>query len=160
LLEDGYRLNDSKDPTDAMRQQAILKHLAPEPQLKLGRALGEARLATAMIDISDGLTTDLSHILDESGCGAIIHSGNIPIAASLFSLASEIDRLRLALHGGEEYELLFTARPESQRQVAELSDALGATITTVGEIIEGKGLQLERAAQLETILPSGFEHII
>ena len=160
LLEDGYRLNDLKDPTDAMRQQAILKHLTPEPQLKLGRAIGEAGLATAMIDISDGLSTDLSHILDESGCGAIIHSGNIPIAACLFSLASEIDRVRLALQGGEEYELLFTARPESHRQVAELSEALGATLTTVGEITEEKGLQLARAAQLETILPSGFEHII
>ena len=160
LLEDGHRLNDSKDPTDAMRQEAILKHLSPEPQLTVGRAIGEAGLATAMIDISDGLSTDLWHILDESGCGAIVHSGNIPIAACLFSLASEIDRLRLALNSGEEYELLFTARPESQRQVAELSNALGATLTAVGEIIEGKGLQLERADQLEPILPSGFEHII
>jgi thiamine-monophosphate kinase len=160
LLEDGYRLNDLKDPTDAMRQQAILKHLAPEPQLRLGRAIGEAGLATAMIDISDGLSTDLSHILDESGCGAIIHSGNIPIAACLLTLASETDRLRLALHGGEEYELLFTARPESHREVAELSDTLGTTLTTVGEITEEKGLRLERGAQLEPILPSGFEHII
>jgi thiamine-monophosphate kinase len=160
LLEDGFALNASMDQTDAMRQQAILKHLAPEPQLKLGRALGEAGIATAMIDISDGLSTDLSHILEESGCGALIHSGNIPIAACLFSLSSEFDRLRLALHGGEEYELLFTARPESQQQVAKLSDALSVTITAVGEITEGKGLQLERAARLEPILPSGFEHII
>ena len=159
LLEDGFRLEDTQHVSDS-RRQAVLKHLAPEPQLKLGRAIGEAGLATAMIDISDGLTTDLSHILDESGCGAIIHSGNIPIAACLFSLASETDRLRLALHGGEEYELLFTARPESQRQVAELSDALGAALTIVGEITEEKGLQLDRPAQLEPILPSGFEHII
>jgi thiamine-monophosphate kinase len=159
LLEDGFRLGDTQDVSDS-RQQAVLKHLAPEPQLELGHALGEAGLATAMIDISDGLSTDLWHILDESGRGAIIYSGNVPIATCLFSLASETDRLRLALHGGEEYELLFTARPESQGQVAELSDALGATLTIVGEITEEMGLRLERAAQLESILPSGFEHII
>lgn len=163
LLDDGFRLDDSKDSSDAIRLRAVLKHLAPEPQLKLGRALGEAGLATAMIDISDGLSSDMWHIIDESGCGAIIHASAIPIAQCVLSLASEakgIDALRLALHGGEEYELLFTARPEDQQRIAELSTVSGVEITAVGQIVEGGGLQLEREGALEPVQPAGYEHRI
>jgi thiamine-monophosphate kinase len=163
LLEDGFRLDDSKDASDAIRLRAVLKHLSPEPQLKLGRALGEAGLATAMIDISDGLSTDLWHILEESRRGAVIHASAIPIAQCVRSLASEakgIDPLRLALHGGEEYELLFTARPEDHQRIAELSTVSGVEITAVGEIVERKGLQLEREGALEPVQPAGYEHRI
>ncbi len=163
LLEDGFRLDDSKNGNDALRRCAVLKHLSPEPQLKLGRALGEAGLATAMIDISDGLSTDLWHILEESRRGAVIHASAIPIAQCVRSLASEakgIDALRLALHGGEEYELLFTARPEDHERIAELSTVSGVEITAVGEIVERKGLQLEREGALEPVQPAGYEHRI
>jgi thiamine-monophosphate kinase len=162
LLEDGFRLADLKDRRDA-RQQAILKHLAPEPHLKLGRAIGEARLATSMIDISDGLSTDLCHVLNESDLGAVIHSGAIPIAEcvrSITSAAPNFDPLRLAVNSGEEYELLFTARPEDQQSVAKLSIACGVEITAIGEIVERKGLQLEREGALESVQPAGYEHLM
>ncbi|MEK6288788.1 MAG: thiamine-phosphate kinase [Acidobacteriota bacterium] len=160
LLEDGFRLEDLKDRSDA-RQQAIFKHLAPEPRLKLGRALGEARLATSMIDISDGLSTDLWHVLDESDCGAIIHAEAIPIAECVRSVAAAepgLDPLRLALNGGEEYELLFAVRPEYQQRAAELATVCGIEITAVGEIVAGRGLQLEREGSLEAVQPAGYEH--
>ncbi|MEK6324082.1 MAG: thiamine-phosphate kinase [Acidobacteriota bacterium] len=162
LLEDGLKLDDLKDRPDA-RRQAVLKHLSPDPRLKLGQAIGEARLATAMTDISDGLSTDLRHILDESGCGAVIHAAAIPIAECVRSLALTmpvIDPLRLALNGGEEYELLFTAQPEDQQRVAGLSTLSGVEITAVGEIVEGRRLLLEREASLEPIQPAGYEHRI
>ena len=162
LLEDGYRLDDLKDRPDP-RRQAVLKHLSPDPQLKLGRAIGEARLATAMIDISDGLSTDLRHILDESDCGAVIHAGAIPIAKFVRSIALTapgIDPLRLALNGGEDYELLFTARPEDQQRVSEVSTVCGVEITAVGEIVGGGRLQLEREGSLEPVPPAGYEHRI
>src|SRR6185503_19139026 len=94
------------------RTEALMKHLAPAPRLNIGRAIGERGLATAMIDISDGLSTDLWHVLDESDCGAIIKADRVPIAGCVQRLAAgdlEIEPLRLALHGGEEYELLFTS---------------------------------------------------
>ena len=163
LLEDGYRLNDLKDPTDAMRQQAILKHLAPEPQLKLGRAIGEAGLATAMIDISDGLSTDVWHILDDSDVGATIHAVAMPIAECVLSVAAGargIDPLTLALNGGEEYELLFTVRPDNHERVMALAKTLGATITLIGEIVAEKQLHLERNGKIESIQPSGYEHLV
>jgi len=162
LLEDGFRLNDSQDTSDAKRW-ALLKHLAPEPQLKLGLALGEAGLATAMIDISDGLSTDLWHILDQSGVGAVIHASAIPIAEcvrSIASAAASIDPLRLALNGGEEYELLFTASPGKANALAELSDTLAVRLTAIGDIVAPRGLQLVQNGALESLQPSGYEHLV
>ena len=166
LLEDGFRLEASgdielpKDESDAARRQALMKHLVPEPQLKMGHAIGEAGLATAMIDISDGLSTDLWHILDESNCGAVVHAAALPIAECVVSLGAAADPVALALESGEEYELLFTSRPESERQLAELADGLGVRLTTIGEIVETRGLRLERNGALESLEPSGYEHLI
>jgi len=162
LLEGGFRFEDSQDESDS-RRQAVLKHLAPEPRSKLGRALAEARLATAMIDISDGLSTDLWHILDESGVGGVIHAGAIPIAECVRSIASEasnIDPLTLALNGGEEYELLFTVLPSKTKALADLSDSLGVRLTAIGDIVAEKGLQLVSGGSAESLQPSGFEHLV
>src|SRR5215212_11884374 len=87
MLEQGTRLADCEDNPTLRR--ALMKHLAPEPRLEAGRAIGEMSLATAMIDISDGLSTDLWHILDESGCGAIIRADAIPIDESVRSLSAK-----------------------------------------------------------------------
>jgi thiamine-monophosphate kinase len=173
LLERGYRLADDTQliPGEAAndqeglsraRTQAMWKHLAPSPHLALGRRVGERGLATAMIDVSDGLSTDLTHLLDESRCGAILRAGAIPLAAAARLLAGELqaEPLSLALHGGEEYELLFTARPEDQERIAELSDESNVPIAAIGEIIAGDGVQLERDGGREILRPSGYEHRI
>ncbi len=115
LLERGFRLANLTE-SDA-HAEALMKHLAPAPRLKIGQAIGERGLATAMIDVSDGLSTDLWHILDESDCGAIIKADRVPVAGCVQRLAacdSEIEPLRLALDGGEDYELLFTSPLENQ----------------------------------------------
>lgn len=162
LLEEGFRLDDSRDLSDP-RRPAVVKHLAPEPQLKLGQALGETGLATAMIDISDGLSTDLWHILDASGAGAIVRARAIPINECVLARANEdpgIDPLSLALNGGEEYELLFTVRPENHEQVMTLAETIGATITMIGDIVAEKSLNLERAGVIESLQRTGYEHRI
>ncbi|HXG63473.1 MAG TPA: AIR synthase-related protein, partial [Blastocatellia bacterium] len=158
LLEQGFRLTGEEDQA---RRQALLKHLAPEPRLQAGRAIGEAGLATAMIDISDGLSTDLWHILEESGCGAIIRAAAMPIADCVTALAAgdpQIDVMHFALHGGEEYELLFTAPPETQGRVADLANALGLAIAEIGRVIAEKELYLERDGRASVVRPSGYEH--
>lgn len=157
LLRDGVRLNDSSEFDDA-----LLKHLSPDPRLELGRAIGEARLATSMIDISDGLSTDLWHLLDESICGAVIHADAIPIAECVrgYSSFRGADSLQLALGGGEEYELLFTTSPEKSSEIEKLAEVLGIKITVIGEIIESRGLHLETGGTLQPLKPSGYEHII
>ena len=162
LLKEGSRLEELKVRSDA-KQKAIIKHLAPEPRLKLGRALREAGLATSMIDISDGLSTDLWHILDESHAGALIHAEAVPIAGCVLSLSrgtQGIDPLKLALNGGEDYELLFTVRPESETQLMALAEPLGTKITAIGEIFGDTRLSIERNGAIELLERTGYEHLI
>ena len=74
--------------------------------------------------------------------------------------SANLDSLELALHGGEEYELLFTARPERKADIEELANKVGTAITTIGEVVTGRGIQLEREGKLEQMLARGFEHRI
>lgn len=162
LLEDGFRLNEDHDLRDP-RRQAVDKHLAPEPRLQLGRVLASEQLVTAMIDISDGLSSDLWHILDESSVGAMLSASSIPIAECVKSIAAvqpEIDPVSLALNGGEEYELLFTARPENQQRVMSAAKTLNAQITPIGYIVEDKGLNLEHNGIIDSIRPLGYQHLL
>lgn len=129
------------------------RHFYPEPRIELGRILREKRLASAMIDTSDGLSTDLAHICDESGVGAELDEDLIP-RARVGKPAREAD-LDLALHGGEDYELLFTARPgESVRaQIA------GVAIRQIGHITRGRKIFVAKAKRIAYELqPRGWEH--
>lgn len=137
-LRDGKKLR----PTSGSR------HFHPEPRLLVGQFLRENKLASAMIDISDGLSTDLGHICEESGVGAIVHASALP------RLPGE-QGLQFALHGGEDYELLFAARP-SRRIPPEIA---GIAVTRIGEIIPGKRMNLVRADGVsEDLQPMGWEH--
>jgi thiamine-monophosphate kinase len=201
-LRDGKKLRPKSHP----------KHFYPEPRIAVGRFLREKKLASAMIDVSDGLSTDLGHICEESGAGAIIYE-------CMLSLVSAVDRvnrfvsghglsratrevtktgalapalagakarefqsvmlgttgsraliqsstthqtisthtgdLALILHGGDEYELLFTASPNRRipRQIASVP------ITRIGEILSGKQMKLATAdGKTHPLKPAGWEH--
>ncbi len=140
------RLRDGEKLTP----KSHLKHFYPEPRLAVGQFLREKKLASAMIDISDGLSTDLGHICDESKTGAVVYADALPVADRLGD-----DGLQLALHGGEEYELLFTARPDRRipKQIA------GVPITQIGEIVGGRQMKLAKAdGRTEILRPAGWEH--
>jgi len=160
LFQDGFRLSDA-DSQDPMRIPAS-RHLSPEPRLALGREIGSLSLASSMIDISDGLSTDLWHILDESKVGARIRAASIPIGQSTVSIARElgIDAIELALNSGEEYELLFTVDPSNVERVKRLAESLGETVTEIGFVVESGGLQLERDNSVRAIEPRGYQHVI
>jgi thiamine-monophosphate kinase len=91
-------------PRKALEKAAIRAHLFPQPQCALGRFLSEHRLASAMMDLSDGLSLDLRRLCDASGIGASLHADRIPTPP----IPDTDDALSLALHGGEDYQLLFT----------------------------------------------------
>lgn len=97
-------------------------HFYPRPRLEVGYWLRKRQLATAMIDISDGISVDLSHICSESGIAALLISSKVPIAKN-----ADLD---LALHGGEDYELLFTAR----RKTKIPAQIAGVSVTEIGEV--------------------------
>ena len=129
------------------------RHFYPDPRIELGRILRDKGLATAMIDTSDGLSTDLAHICEESGVGAQLDASLIPRARA-GRPAREVD-LALALHGGEDYELLFTAPPAKRvpRQIR------GVTLTQIGEIIRGRRVSLRNSeGSAHKLEPRGWEH--
>jgi thiamine-monophosphate kinase len=129
-------------------------HLYPEPRLEIGRALLQRRLATAAIDLSDGLSTDLTHICERSRLAAVIDSDSIPIASGA--------TLEQALHGGEDYELLFTARPS----LTNPGEIAGLAIHAIGKMIklaprhrsEPRIDLLSRDGRRSPLAPRGWEH--
>jgi thiamine-monophosphate kinase len=139
----------------------------PTPRVACGALLGERRLASAMIDLSDGLSSDLAHLCEQSGVGALIEASCLPVASLLrqpgafesngFARALVDDALNLALHGGEDFELLFTVRP---RIAARLPKRLGGVpLTRIGEVREaGEGIRISREGRTEILQPSGFQH--
>jgi thiamine-monophosphate kinase len=129
-------------------------HLFPQPRLAAGQALLRRNLATACIDMSDGLSTDLAHLCAASGVAAEIDAGALPLHPLAEKLAPEA-RMHAALHGGEDYELLFMARA-SKHMPRRLG---GVAITRIGHIVRGKGIVLIDAEGRRTALePHGWEH--
>ena len=126
-------------------------HLFPQPRIEVGEVLLDKKIATSMIDISDGLSTDLSHICEESSVGAEVSADAIPRA----SVAGCKVDLQIALHGGEAYELLFTARRGTQVPAR----IAGVPITCIGEIVRRKNLTLVRADHTRSKLEvHGWQH--
>ena len=120
----------------------------PEARIELGRWLRENRLPTAMIDISDGLSTDLSHICEESGVGALIMENAVPRAKGA--------RLHDALHGGEDYELLFTV-PANKNVPPRIA---GVPVTPVGEISRSRKpeVRILSRGKWKRLAPLGWQH--
>lgn len=139
-------------------QPLLRSHFYPEVRLAVGQWLSGRRLASAMIDISDGLSTDLEHLCAASGVGARIWADRIPTVRIPPLLRNQqFDRLELALHGGEDYELLFTVPPRRQKMIS--SPYRGTRITPIGEIIAGKGIFIVGADGRATPLaPRGWDH--
>ena len=140
-------------PKKKLNPRDYPRHLYPEPRLELGRILREKNLVSAMIDLSDGLSTDLAHICEESGVGAKIASALIP-RARVGKPARQV-ALDLALHGGEDYELLFTV-PQGKRVPARIA---GVTLTEIGAITRSQKILLQDENGVTRRLPAkGWEH--
>jgi len=129
------------------------RHFFPQPRIELGRALREKGLVSAMIDISDGLSTDLAHICEESGVGAEVEAEAVP-RASVGKAERQVDLL-VALHGGEDYELLFTA-PVGKHIPSRIA---GVPITRIGNVVRRrKILLMSRGGVRGELGPEGWEH--
>lgn len=129
------------------------RHFAPVPRIAVGRSLREKQIATSMIDLSDGLSTDLAHICEESRVGAQISAAAIPRAR--VSRERSFVSLKDALHGGEDYELLFTARPGRHVPTRIAS----VPITRVGRVTRQKKMVLvDTNGDRQPLRAQGWEH--
>jgi thiamine-monophosphate kinase len=167
LIERGARLPSQTDQSAQENSEAehhrleylLLRQLQPEPRVGWGLLLGEQQLATAMIDISDGLSSDLNHLCDESKVGALIDAAGIPIDPLVTELSGRraLDPLMLALHGGEDFELLFTVKPELVSRLPARVD--GVSLTRIGEIKEASaGVQIAEGSKIWKLEPGGWQH--
>ncbi|MEP6570899.1 MAG: thiamine-phosphate kinase [Acidobacteriota bacterium] len=167
LLERGARLRPAKNLHHESRaaeshrlDYLLLRQLQPDPRVGWGLLLGEQQLATAMIDISDGLSSDLNHLCAESKVGALIDASMIPIDPLVTELSGRraLDPLMLALHGGEDFELLFTVNPGDVVRLPKRVD--GVSLTRLGEIKEAsQGVRIsESQRRIWDLEPGGWEH--
>lgn len=123
------------------RWKAGLPQSFPEPRLSLGQTLVRRRVATACMDLSDGISSDLASLCNASGVGADIDSAALPVAAGA--------DLEDALHGGEDYELLFTAVGKVAKTVA------GVAVSRIGSVRDGRAVILDG----KRLKPGGWEHL-
>jgi thiamine-monophosphate kinase len=143
----------TKKPKRKLDPAEYPRHFFPEPRIEMGRMLREKGLASAMIDTSDGLSSDLAHICEESGVGAEADVELIP-RARVDKPAYVVD-LELALHGGEDYELLFTA-PRNRTVPSQIA---GVQITQIGDITRTRKILLRnRRGVAHELKPRGWEH--
>lgn len=139
------------------RDYLLARHLRPHPRVLQGQALRD--LASAAIDISDGLIADLQHILKASQCGARLDLDELPMSQILTSNTDVEQALYWALAGGEDYELCFTV-PEVNRGALDLAlNHLGADYTCIGQIAPlGEGMTFYRNNQQVTLPWKGYDH--
>lgn len=135
---------------------AIRQHVAPAPEMKLGAALALLDGIGAVIDVSDGLSTDLHRICNASNVGAEIEWERVPLFPDLHSVGRSlgINVEEVALHGGEEFALLFT----SDRRESELSGALGRPVYNIGRVTAGREVVLMRNGHCVPLGDYGFDH--
>jgi thiamine-monophosphate kinase len=154
-------LRQGLDLPPEVREPLIEAHLRPRPHLRAGRLLATEGLATALIDTSDGVATDLYHICQASGVGARIPAAGLPVSPRVAATAPRLGRdpLRLALTGGEDYLLLFTAPPEAAGPLDQSFARAGlAAPRRLGRIVPGDRVILETPAGDEDISGQGYDH--
>jgi thiamine-monophosphate kinase len=139
----------------------IAAHLRPEPRIEAGRLLAE-HSASAAMDLSDGLAGDLPKILESSGVSAVIDEDALPVIAAVRALFPDSWR-ELALHGGEDYELLFTMARDAFTSFRAGAERRGITATVIGNVVAADGGQPElrirrERGHVETLPMGAFDH--
>ena len=152
LLENSEKFDNSKF------QNLLLRQLAPNPQTEIGRILGEKNPATAMIDLSDGISSDLAHVCRASKVGAKIFADKIPVESQISNFKFQIEHENyFALDGGEDFELLFTVNPKKKFHIEK--ELKNYQISHIGEITaNAEIIELITDGKSQILEPKGFRH--
>jgi thiamine-monophosphate kinase len=170
LLADGARLDGEgelvatgiwTDSSTAAVLGCLRAQLDPRPPLALARSIGDRGLARAGMDLSDGLSSDLPQICEQSGVGAVIDTAQLPLDSRVAALerARGGDALALGLHGGEDYQLLLAVAPADVEELSELARVWGVEVSAIGEFVEGDPeVRVRDAAGERPLAPGGHDH--
>lgn len=166
LIRSGAKIGDAVLVTGSLGGSILGHHLDFEPRVAEALLLHERYELHAGMDISDGLTLDLSRLTAESGVGAALRLADVPIAPAAERLAQQLadgsTPLEHALSDGEDFELLFTAPSDDARRILAdqpLRDAYGVAISQIGEIVAEPGLwQVDASGRRTPLAPRGFEY--
>ena len=153
-------LQAGKTLTDEKWRRLLLAHLNPQPRIALGQFLAASGLVHAMMDMSDGLATDLAQLCKASRVGAVLEAALLPGNEELFAAAEFLqeDALRWMISGGEDYELLFTAASTDNERLRQQAAAQGWLLYPVGTIKAGLDVVLRRGGTEEQVAFQGFDH--
>jgi thiamine-monophosphate kinase len=153
IVPDGLR-----EGPNSLAEGVIRAHIDPEPRVALGQELNRRKLATACIDVSDGLGLDLHRLCRASGVGARVEEGALPVAPGALAWEGFFrrDATARAVSGGEDYELLFTGNVKKLERFRDEGDF---TFTRIGEVVPGERVEIARRnGVVETLTPSGWDH--
>ncbi|HVI89179.1 MAG TPA: thiamine-phosphate kinase [Dongiaceae bacterium] len=142
------------------REFLATRYQLPEPRVAFGQELRRRGLATAAMDVSDGLIADLGHLAAASGCGAVLRSADVPLSEAAAELVAAEPVLILdLLAGGDDYEVLFAAAPEKREEIAALGRIYGLAVTEIGSLIAGKEVTVQdRAGESIQLTHKGYSH--
>lgn len=143
----------------AAATRALRLHLSPDPPYQLASLLARRRLASAAIDLSDGLSIDLTRLCRASGVGASVLSSALPADPSILRMKGKAEAARLALHGGEEYQILFAVPPSRRRALERIT--AGHRFHRIGALAPiRRGIVLEGPrGSTSPLRPEGFDHL-
>ncbi len=142
-------------------EELIEAHFNPLPHIKAGRQIAISKLANSMIDVSDGVASDLGHICIESNLGAVIDESQLPVTELFKNYCKEfnLDFEKLSLHVGEDYVLLGTVPAENSAKLSAILNANGCQLYIIGEMINGSGIKIKGFdGNLRPIKASGYDH--
>jgi thiamine-monophosphate kinase len=172
LLEEGARLDEDgrlrkapewAGPLEEAVASCLRAHLDPRPPLVLAGSLAERGLAGAGMDVSDGLSSDLAEMCARSGVAARLDAGVVPVARATHELEQTRggDGLSLALHGGEDYELLLAVAPGDFDALEELARVWGVSVHAIGEFLPGPPqVRLADEDGERELVPGGHDHFV
>lgn len=139
----------------------VARYLLPEPRMRLGQLLGRTRTATAAIDLSDGLADGVARLTTAHGLGCDVSLEALPLSAEARAIWQRrgADPVREAVTGGDDYEILFTARPKDARRLAAVARACdGLPLTRIGVVTRAPGAWLVRSDGSRAALEGGYDH--
>ncbi len=143
------------------KDDLLQAHVNPTPQIREGRIIAQLKVANSLIDVSDGVASDLGHICEESNVGAVLEESSIPVTETFRKYCGEsgVECEKLMLHVGEDYVLLGTVPATSAGKLKNALESSGCRYYPIGTIVKGEGILLKGAdGRTRRIAASGFDH--